>query len=505
MKPKSNSLKIILGISVAVVVLVGVAAGVTAFTLNSFTRSDLIAPNVLVAGVAVGGESVSAARELLLRQWVPTLPAEIILRHEEDSFEFAPKTLGAELQIEQALSKARQVGREGNFLRKVTDRLRLMRSTVEIPVPVTVQESRLRAQLVDLATRVDRKPRNATVKVGGGDEVEVVPGRVGISLDLDASQKAVAEALRTLKTEEVKLVSRKQEPAVKAEDLAHLEVVLGSYSTRYSSGKVDRSHNLKLGVAAINGTVVMPGAEFSANRAIGPRLSERGFREAPIFSDGEITPATGGGVCQIATTIYNAALLAGLSMIERHHHSQPVTYAPTGRDATVYWGQLDLRFRNNTGAPIVVLSSMDANKVYVRLLGKRDTKKKVRVERSAVTTIPFETKEVPDPELEVGKRKVEEKGRNGIRVTVYRYLTKADGTEERQTLHTDTYRPQKETVRVGAKPPDKAVDPAVAAKGKPGQPGALATNGAKPPAAGGAAKGRPKSSSAPKPAAKPSR
>lgn len=455
---------------VVVMLVIAVGAGTVGMTAARFRKSDTIAANVTIAGVEVERLTKAQAHEKLAAEWLPTLPQTLTVLAGGESHELSAEKLGRKPMLDEAVQQAWRVGREGGVIKQTLGFVRAMRAPLDIPVQITVDQPSLTDQLQALAKIVDREPVDASVTVTGGDDVSVIPGKVGLKLDRQAAAKTMTDALVALEAVAVKLPCKEAQPRVSARDLAHLEVVLGSYSTRYSAGKVDRTHNLLLAVQAINKTVIMPGEVFSADRAIGPRIAARGFREAPIFQDGEVTPATGGGICQIATTIYNAALFAGLQMVERHHHSQPVTYAPAGRDATVYAGRLDMRFRNNTPHPILMLASLSGSQVHVRLIGKREDNKKVRLESSSVTKIAHEKKEIPDPNLEVGKREVEKKGRDGIRVTVYRIIANPDGEEQRETLHTDVYRAQAEVVRVGTKPAfykDKAGKPVLDAQGKP--------------------------------------
>ncbi|NPV49027.1 MAG: hypothetical protein HPY69_18955 [Armatimonadetes bacterium] len=453
-----NLVRLLTGIVLAV--LLACAIGVLALLLSAshFRNSDTIARNITVAGVDVGGLPRGEALTRLENEWVSALPTEMTLVHGDQHFRYSRQELGAQLQLVEAIDAALRIGRQGSALQQVVDRIRLLRASVDVPVRVAVDETRAAAKVAEVAARVNRPPVDAKVTVTGGEEVDVVPGKQGILVDEKATLQALCTALSDPQQTETVVISQRRDPNITASDLAHLEVVLGSFSTHYSASKVDRTHNLQLAIKAINGTVVMPGETFSANQAIGRRDEARGFREAPIFVDGEITPSTGGGVCQVGTTIYNAALLAGLPIVERHHHSMPVPYADAGRDATVYWGQLDLRFRNDTGSPIVVLASMSGSRVYVRIVGKRSAKKAVRIERSGIASIPFEIVEKPDPTLEEGKRKIEEKGRKGVRVTVYRVTVEDDGSERRETLHTDIYRPHKEIVLVGKKKPEVKPD-----------------------------------------------
>jgi len=455
---------------IVIIVLIAATAVVVGVSSGNFRKSDVIAPHVTISGVDVGRLKSAEAQRKLDTEWLPTLPETLTVVVGGDEHKLSCETLGRQPQVAQAVAAAWRVGREGNLFAQFVTRLRMLKSGIEVPVTIAVDKAALGAELVRLAEDVDREPVDATVTVSGDDEVSVKPGKPGIKLERKASEVLITSALAALSREPVKLPCEEAKPRVSAEDLAHLEVVLGSYSTPYSASKVDRTHNLGLAIQAINKHVVMPGEEFSTDRTIGPRIEGRGFREAPIFQDGEVTPATGGGICQIATTIYNAALFAGLGITQRHHHSQPVTYAPAGRDATVYAGQLDMRFRNTTGAPILILGSLSGSHVNVKILGKREANRKVKLERTGLSSIPYKTKEVPDPELDLGKRKVEKPGRSGVKVTLIRVIVQPDGSEKRETLHTDVYRPQTEEVHVGTKPafykgPDGK--PLVGPNGKP--------------------------------------
>lgn len=452
-KMQTRMLKTVALIVLSLALLFGAVAVIAAVQARSFKASGKIAENVTIAGVEVGGLKQAEALQKLEAEWLPTLPAKVTLQHGSESMELSAEELGREPQLETAANKAMLIGRSGGLLEQVRTRVQLWRGGVEVPVAIEVDPKTLRGEVANLAAKLDHEPVNARVTVTGAETVSVIPGKPGVKLDQKSAAEAITKALTSLQTEPVALTSKQQEPAITAADLSHLEVVLGSYSTPYNSGKVDRTNNLRLAVEAVNGTVVMPGSVFSTDQTIGPRIAARGFREAPIFADGEVTPATGGGICQIASTIYNAALFADLPVVERRKHSQPVTYTPAGRDATVYSGQVDLRFRNDTQWPIVLLASMSGSQVHMRILGKKEANKKVRIERSAVTRVPFERQEIPDPELLLGKKEVEKKGRNGIKVTVYQIVQQPDGSEKRRTLHTDVYRPQKEVVRVGTKKP----------------------------------------------------
>ena len=135
---------------------------------------------------------------------------------------------------------------------------------------------------------------------------------------------------------------------------AAFDVLLSEFSTKFDPGQINRSINLKLSMKGVNGTILKPGDEFSYNGILGERTYEKGYRNATIISGGKYVQGMAGGICQTSTTIFNAALEAGLDITERSSHSLKSSYVKVGRDAAVSYGVLDLKFKNNYDIPIKI-------------------------------------------------------------------------------------------------------------------------------------------------------
>ncbi len=467
---RTRAILMIVGIALATIIVAGVIA--LGIATSAWIRSGKIAPGVTIAGLDVSGMTEQEAISALQTRWVPTLPDAVTVTFPGGEWEARREELGVRLELQEAARNAVAVGRGEGIIAALRTRMRLAGAPAEISVPVQIDEETLEDAVGGLAEIVDRDPVDADIKVVGS-EVEIIPGKVGRTLDINATMNAISEALGDPGTEQVAAVVNTTEPSVTAEDLSHIEVVLGEYSTPYRASQVDRTHNLALAASKLNEVVIHPGERFSFNETVGERLVEDGYRAAPIFINGDVEPSTGGGICQVATTTYNAALLANLDMIERHHHSRPVDYAPTGRDATVYWGQYDLKFRNNLSHPVLMLTDVSGGRVTIRILGAREDDADVEIIREGLSRVPHEVKEVEDPELEAGETEVEEKGRDGWRVTVYRRATRDGKVIRNERLHRDYYAPQTEVIRVGTKPKSDEGQP----EGENLQPGEMPTSG----------------------------
>lgn len=143
--------------------------------------------------------------------------------------------------------------------------------------------------------------------------------------------------------------------------------VLASRTTTYNA-RIPRATNVGLAADALNGTIVLPGQQFSYNEVVGPRTRARGYVEATVYSSGEVTTGIGGGICQVSSTLYAAMRDCGLPATERHQHSLPVHYLPAGYDATVAYGSLDLKFVNIYQVPIYIRADADNGNLTIDLM-----------------------------------------------------------------------------------------------------------------------------------------
>jgi len=450
------------GIALGIVVALAVAAVILlAVSTQQFQASNKIAANVSVAGIDVSGLTSTEAQAKLEKQLLPSLPTRVDLIHPNGTHTINREELGFTLLVDEAVTQALQIGRSGHLLGDLATKLYLWRNSRDLSIPVWIDQRRLRQTLQDIAAQIDCEPVDAEVQVTDDEEVEKVAGQVGVALQIDESQALLQQALSDPLRRSVELAVLTQPPNISTEDLKNIEVVLASYSTPFNPGQVGRTHNLRLAIARINNTVLQPGEEFSLNETVGPRLAKAGYRTAPIFRENEVVSETGGGVCQVASTIYNAALLANMEMIERHHHSRPVVYCPAGRDATVYYGQLDMRFKNSLSHPVLILGGVKGNRLWAKILGKAEDDYDVKLIRTGLSHSGYATKEVPDPELEEGKREIETEGRSGVSVTLIREIRSKDGELiDRQTMHNDVYPAQTKIVRVGTKQTEAELAPA---------------------------------------------
>ena len=204
-------------------------------------------------------------------------------------------------------------------------------------------------------------------------------------------------------------------------------VVLGSFTTTLAGSLPERTHNLRLAAVALDGVVLRPGEELSFNRVVGPRTAARGYGAAPVILRERRDVQVGGGICQVASTLFDAALLAGLTVVERHRHSSAVDYVAPGEDATIAWGAKDLRLRNDLEQDV---------RVRVEVLGATLAARIEGVEESA-DSFELETLERESPAPD------DVAGLPGRDVELYRVLLRDGEEQSRELIHRDHYPPSR--------------------------------------------------------------
>lgn len=227
--------------------------------------------------------------------------------------------------------------------------------------------------------------------------------------------------------------------------------ILSEFKTYYNQGATARTKNLQIAAEKINGTVLMPGEEFSFNKVVGKRTVQDGYQNAPVYENGKVVDGIAGGICQISTTLYNAALLANLEITDRRNHNFTSTYADPGRDATVVYGSQDFKFRNTRQFPIQLNCSVSGGVASFEIKGiKEETEYDVKILTNVTATIPFTEEIEEDKSLAPGTKSVAQAGHNGAKVTSYRVLYLNGNEVSRTLLYNDTYRAMNRIVKVAA-------------------------------------------------------
>ena len=310
-----------------------------------------------------------------------------------------------------------------------------------------------------LAKAVGREPTDATFAVTSGG-IAIVPAKPGLEVNVPRTASAILAAAVSAQRRTAKLAVAVSQPERSTADAKAMGVtgVVGSYTTTYG-GTPGRLHNVQLVAQLIDGALIAPGAQFSFNGTTGERTAEKGFEEAPVIINGELQNGLGGGICQVSTTVFNAAYEAGLQIDARTNHALYISHYPTGRDATVNYPDLDLKITNDTRHWLLLRTFVGAGSLTVNFYGTPQSRRIESETGDLVVTGPVPVKKLEDPTLFKGESEVDLVGSPPRETSVHRKVYLENGT----LLHDDTwsshYVGEPTVIRVGTKdkpkPPPK--------------------------------------------------
>lgn len=234
----------------------------------------------------------------------------------------------------------------------------------------------VRDLLLQIAPSINTQSRNATLSVQNGKVKEFAISRNGIDLDIETSAERIREHIRTGSADPIELAVTVSFPEIRTETIENLGLValLGKGESDFSGSPASRIFNIKLGAEKMNGVLIKPGEEFSFMNTIGEVGAKEGYQFALVIKNGgDLVKEYGGGLCQVSTTMFRAAVYSGLAITERAPHSLPVSYYnPQGFDAAVYSPHPDLRFKNDTPSNILVQTKVAGSKLYFEFYGTPD-------------------------------------------------------------------------------------------------------------------------------------
>ena len=320
-------------------------------------------------------------------------------------------------------------------------------SSNSINLPTKISEP----EPIDINTIHDEiysEPKNAYfIK----EPFELNTGSSGIDFDMTIDDaKSLLSEEKEMYTIPLKLIP----PEIGVAELGNEIFIhnLGSFSSNYKESNVNRTINVKLATSKINNVILLPGEEFSYNKIVGKRTYENGFRSASIYTSSGVVDGIGGGICQVSSTLYNAALLANLEIVERKNHRYAVSYVPLGTDATVSYGSIDFKFKNNRNYPIKIVASCQNGVCSITILGiKEEVEYEVLISTNKLKTIPFTTKYVEDNSMMAGTQKQTQYGDNGYKYETFKTL-KLNGTiVSTEKISNDSYTPLTRIIRIGTK------------------------------------------------------
>ena len=369
--------------------------------------------------------------------------------------------LGITWENQELVTEALEIGTHGNIIERYKVMKDLEHENLTYDVELGFDVSAINDILVK-CTKYDQDAVNVSLKRENGT-FQVVQGQTGYKLDVETSIDKVYDYLTTEWTGEpadIQLNIAVEEPKGSAEELAQVKDILGTFTTSFSTSGTSRSANVTNGCNLINGTTLYPGEEFSTYQTVAPFSQANGYYIAGSYVSGKVVDSIGGGICQVSTTLYNAALLAEMEITERHNHSMTVSYVDLSADAAIAESAgKDFRFVNNTDYPIYIEGIIKNKQITFNIYCKetRNSGRKVTYVSEVLETInPPADQIYQDASQPIGYFLKGDSAHIGYKAKLWKVVTENGVEISREQVNSSTYKmtPRSATVGVATADPN---------------------------------------------------
>ena len=436
--------------------------------MRQVLNTEKIYEGISIEGQRVSGLTKDEAYDAINTKFSDDVSdKKIVFTLEDEQWELDYSQIDAKKDAQIAVDEAYSVARDGDDIKerfKVYNQVK--DAGFNIVVPISYDEGKLDDFLLNLSEETNKDAKDSVLEINNGNfmiEEEVI----GFEMNIEETKLQVITVLEEHLGGKIELTGAIVEPKITKEDNQKVTSLLGTYTTKYTGGEsLGRNINLKVGSQNVSGTVVAPGETFSMNVALGEQTYAGGYRNASVIVNGKLEDGIAGGVCQVTTTLYNAAVLAELEIVERKNHSLAVGYVPLGQDAAVAGTYKDLKFKNNTDYPIFIEAYAQNGSLVTNVYGYegRSVKRTVALEHVYITSIPKPAEKVKeDPSLPEGERVVTYQGKVGHKVSTYKVIHENGVFVSREWFSDSVYSPVADEVSVGtgSKIEDEILEPII--------------------------------------------
>ena len=444
---------------IGVIILIGLSLGTIGYMYTQVTAfENVFAENVFVEDLAVGGLTKEEAKAKLEKNISERISKQnIVFTKGELSIDVPFNELGITYNIDEMLDKAFEVGHHEKFFTKYNIAKNGLETKQEFGLSRSIDESKIDNVLKNCADQFYVEPINATLERKNRQFITTKEIN-GSTLDINATKEKALATLNEMTdsnthTIEVEAIIAEIVPECTEASLQDVQTLVSSFSTSYNNASANRNENLKVASEKIN-RMLLPDEVFYLSNQLEPFTVEEGYKNAGTIVNGKIEDSLGGGICQVASTLYNAVLLTDLEIVTRQNHSLTVSYVPLGRDATYNTGTIDFKFKNNSGHPIFIEGYCENNQVIINIYGHKSLKSThdIKFESTVTEVIPAPaTKYEDDPTLDEGKEVVETTAIDGKRVNLYKLYYKNGVLEKRVLVNSSYYRARAAVIKRGTK------------------------------------------------------
>ncbi|MBN2396183.1 MAG: VanW family protein, partial [Candidatus Atribacteria bacterium] len=411
------------------------------FFIDFIIYHHKIYPNIVVLNQEIGYKTKDHAYQILYPVVQQAIAQRLIIKHQDLEISLIPKDdLGISIDVQKIFDHAYSVGRTGTFFARLKERISLLGNTQELNDLngcLIFDQNRFQEFYTQLQPQIEVIASDASVNSN-----RIIEAKNGIQIDrsilINKIEKAILDSINSNLIQEVIVPVFYPEPDISTNELLEkigIQYKISTYETYLEGKEKNTIYNIQKAAKQIHGILLDPEAMFSFNSVVGPAEKEDGYKESTIIANGHFVNGYGGGICQVSTTLYNAALLAGLQIIERYHHSiygDATSYVPLGRDSAVYFGQKDLKFKNVLDQKLLLFCDVTALKLTITIFGEKALNQSVDIISQDKKTYNYDIIEVETGNSDFSKGDIIQEGIPGYSIKIYRKIV--DSQEERLEL-----------------------------------------------------------------------
>lgn len=329
-------------------------------------KDKKIHKNITIENISVGKLTKEEAVNMLKK----TYPLDNFnINYNNESWTIKPEDIELNFHIEERVDEALNYTRSKSIWNNIKRKGKLnINKPYNIKIKATYNEVKLSKQLEKIYEKINIEAVDATFYVEPSGEIKRSESKEGRDVDISKLKDDIYNMINKKKIKDINLPVLTLYPKTSTKQVKSINSILGQFSTSFNDS-TSRGSNIHVAGESTSDVLLMPGETFSYNKKTGARNWVNGYQSAPIIVGGRVVNGEGGGVCQVSTTIYNAALLSGLTIDEVHNHSLPSRYAPRGRDATVSYGYTDLKFTNPYTHPVYIKNIVGNGAITSKIYG----------------------------------------------------------------------------------------------------------------------------------------
>lgn len=448
-------------IKVYAAVLLLIVAGTFLFTNESMFKAEVPADAKIEQGIYIGGIEVSGmtAEEALsaVNTYVETVKEQTItLIGPKGNLVLSLEDMGLTARTEAAVQEAVSVGHSGNLISRFKALKDLEKEKYVIDMGFAIDKQLVGETLYKKSSKINIEAIDNGLKMENGKFV-YVSGQDGDEVDIVTAVNELSAHVSTdweeavIENDEFTLTSIISHPRGSEEELSVVKDIIGTFTTNYKTSGWGRAKNVENGASKINGTVLYPGDELSVYELVNPFTQANGYELAGSYSNGETVESFGGGICQVSTTLYNAALNAELEITQRFNHSMIVTYVDLSADAAIAGTYKDLRFKNPYDFPVYIQGVCSNRNITFNIYGveTRASNRKVSYESVVLEVRDPLTEFTLDPGQPLGVFRQTRSEHIGYSSELYK-IVKVDGVQQsRERVNRSNYQASCRKVVIG--------------------------------------------------------